>query len=138
MLSRAFAAFFFLGLLVACGALEGIDDALSTSDECCPRDEIVSGSMHLGGSAENGCFVTHDFFCHENFRVEKDEHGCEVWRSDIRRPRAGENSSCFAVRPFDAGIDAPADAPFDARSDARADAKADAQSDAETDASGLE
>jgi hypothetical protein len=130
MTFRALACFLFVGLSVACGALEnGIDDPFGATDEgdCCPRDEMISGSMHLGGSAENGCFVTHDFFCHENWRVEKDEHGCEIWRSDIRRPRAGENSSCFAVRPFDAGFDAG----FDARADAPADARFDARNDAD-------
>ena len=55
----------------------------------------MSGEMVIGGYTEDGhCFRLYDFFCSENWRVETDDHGCEVWRSELRAPRKGENAEC--------------------------------------------
>lgn len=66
---------------------------------CCPRDPAPSGCMNLGGSSKDGCSKTCDFFCSENWRVEKDDAGCEVWRYDTRAPKPGETSTCQQQPP---------------------------------------
>ncbi|HVH45368.1 MAG TPA: hypothetical protein VM925_23605 [Labilithrix sp.] len=103
--STPFVAFLFTFLLlVACGATE----AESNGEDCCPRDTTQSGSMRLGGSASTGCHVTHDFWCSTNWRIEKDEHSCEVWRYDLRAPTADETPQCqpkVPSVPRDAGGD---------------------------------
>jgi hypothetical protein len=66
---------------------------------CCARDEsLVSGCVHLGGKNQRGCFETCDFWCSFNWRVERDEAGCEVWEYDVRQPAPGENSMCVPGR----------------------------------------
>jgi hypothetical protein len=72
---------------------------------CCPRDETMSGCMRLGGVNAIGCFVTCDFYCSTNWRVEVDEFGCERWSYDLRKPAPGENMECFRLP--DAGDAAP-------------------------------
>lgn len=100
MFSRAFFAFVVVSVCIACGAVE---DSFADAGECCPRDQVQSGSMNLGGYSETGCHRTHDFWCSTNWRVEKDEHGCEVWRSDRISPAPGENAQCMRIP--DAGSD---------------------------------
>lgn len=86
------------------GAHDANGDADATSDAgCCPRSPAPSGCMLLGGSG--ACIQACDFFCSDNWRVERDERGCELWRYDTRSPKPGENGSCFPV--LDASIDAP-------------------------------
>jgi hypothetical protein len=52
--------------------------------------------MHLGGvdDGPGSCAVSCDFFCSDNWRVETDSSGCEVWRYDVRQPGPGEGPSC--------------------------------------------
>ncbi len=64
---------------------------------CCPRTPVVTDCMQLGGSATNTCVTTCHFPCATNWRVERDETGCELWRYDTPK---GENAQCVA---FDAG-----------------------------------
>jgi len=103
MISKSFACFaastLFLGaLVVGCSndAPEGAND-----DGCCPRAETLSGCMQLGGSET--CSDTCDFFCSDNWRVEKDERGCEIWSYDIRSPKGDEDQFCQVKRDSDAG-----------------------------------
>jgi len=67
---------------------------------CCPPDAVRSGSMHLGGQRrEGGCFRTHDFWCSTNWRIEKDDQGCPIWRYDVRAPAPDETPSCQPAPP---------------------------------------
>lgn len=51
---------------------------------CCPPDPTMSGCMHLGGQSDSGgCWLTCDFFCSSNWRIEPDSHGCPVWHYDF-------------------------------------------------------
>jgi hypothetical protein len=52
--------------------------------------------MQLGGSS--ACVESCDFWCSTNWRVEKDDAGCEVWRYDMI-------ASCTPGQPGDAGSD---------------------------------
>jgi hypothetical protein len=117
-----------LVLLVACGATEsstsatpdggssGASSSGSTGSSrppdangCCAPDQTQSGCMDLGGSAmEGGCFKSCDFWCSTNWRIEKDQKGCDVWRYDMRAPGPEETSLC-GPKP-DAGMDAGGDA----------------------------
>lgn len=111
MLTRTFLFLALASLITACGKDEDAaagdpNGASGDGDACCPRDTAQSGSMRLGGPAASGCFVTHDFWCSANWRVERDEHGCEVWRYDVRAPGPDETSFCMAKpKPVDAGAD---------------------------------
>jgi hypothetical protein len=55
---------------------------------CCPHDPIpvarpAIGSLYTGGPSVNGqCYVTYDFWCDTNWRVETDMYGCSVLRWD--------------------------------------------------------
>lgn len=106
----SFASFVSLTSLTAgCGQV--VSDATSATDAgassanaeagvCCPRDTTMSGCMHLGGAAKNrGCGESCDFWCSTNWRVEKDESGCELWRYDMRQPRPDEDSTCLPKKP---------------------------------------
>jgi hypothetical protein len=57
-------------------------------EACCARDAMPSATMSLGGPASLGgdCVITADFFCSENWRVEFDDQGCEIWRYDVQGP----------------------------------------------------
>jgi hypothetical protein len=51
---------------------------------CCPPDASISGCMHLGGVSSGGaCYLTCDFWCSSNWRIQQDSHGCPVWRYDF-------------------------------------------------------
>ena len=51
---------------------------------CCPPDPTVTGCMHLGGASEGGgCYLTCDFWCSSNWRIENDPHGCPAWHYDF-------------------------------------------------------
>ena len=51
---------------------------------CCPPDRTMSGCMHLGGQSQGGeCWLTCDFFCSSNWRIEHDSQGCSVWHYDF-------------------------------------------------------
>ncbi|MEA2697893.1 MAG: hypothetical protein QOI66_2164 [Myxococcales bacterium] len=67
---------------------------------CCPPDPAnFTGCVHLGGTNRfHGCGTVCDFWCSFNWRIEKDEDGCDVWRMDYRKPDAGENGMCFPDR----------------------------------------
>ncbi len=72
----------------------------------------TAGCMKLGGKAVGGvCPTTCDFFCSENWRIEKDSDGCYAWRYERRAPRAGENSFCTPVLDGSSGGDGPDSAP---------------------------
>lgn len=76
---------------------------------CCPRDSVVSGCMNLGGARSDGlCGEACDFWCSTDWRVEKDESGCEVWRYSVRSPTPDENTACFPsseCRPTDVAVE---------------------------------
>jgi hypothetical protein len=75
----------------------GASDAVVTSPDaafCCPRDTALSSCMHLGGVNAAGCFLTCDFWCATNWRVETDKYGCERWAMDYRMPAPGEDLEC--------------------------------------------
>jgi len=76
--------------------------------------------MNLGGSRNNNasCATACDFFCTSNWRVEKDENGCEVWRYDVREPPPENAVDCPGARPKDAGSDAADTGGQDAGADA--------------------
>lgn len=76
--------------------------------QCCPRDPSPAGCMQLGGtSGASGCVKTCDFYCSTNWRVEKDNNGCEVWRWDTRTPQPGETKYCFAAADAGSECDPP-------------------------------
>ena len=57
----------------------------------------------MGGTNENdgaSCARTCDFFCSQNWRIEKDANGCDEWKFDVRQPAPGEGPQC---NPLDAG-----------------------------------
>jgi len=89
-------------LAAGCGSGPGPD-----ASGCCPPDPMVSGCTHLGGYSPGGCPKTCDFFCSTNWRVEKDAHGCSLWRYDTRAPKPGENLACMPAP--DAGAEAGPD-----------------------------
>jgi hypothetical protein len=63
----------------------------TTASVCCPRDATQSGCMNLGGSSAGGqCYKTCDFWCSTNWRVEKDDNGCEVWNYDYAPSQSGD------------------------------------------------
>lgn len=70
--------------------------ASTAAAACCPPDEVRSGSMNLGGAkqTDGSCHKTSDFWCSENWRIEKDDAGCDVWRYDVGSPEPGENGQC--------------------------------------------
>ncbi|MBX3190190.1 MAG: hypothetical protein KF819_24395 [Labilithrix sp.] len=111
--------FFFSALSIAACAGNTVDEAAQPSgatssdptsapdaDGCCPPSPSMSGSMYLGGAASEGrCFRTHDFWCSQNWRVEKDAKGCDQWRYDMRAPREDESPQCQRKVTSDAGAD---------------------------------
>ena len=77
------------------GASDATDGNSEASGVCCPPDAVMSGCMNVGGYSTQGCFLTCDFFCSTNWRLEDDSHGCSTWRYDTRPPTSGENPGCF-------------------------------------------
>jgi hypothetical protein len=121
--------FSFLALLVpflACAPLEAaFGGSDGDEDVCCPRDPVVSGCMHLGGSrAITGCGKMCDFFCSENWRVAKDMNGCEVWTADT-------DPTCSSGPPKPNVPDARADADLFENDVPDASSKADAEPNAD-------
>lgn len=101
-----------LAFAAGCGASadstngQSVDGAApSSATKCCPPDGQISGSMYLGGKADEGgtCHKTYDFWCSQNWRLEKDESGCETWRYDVRSPGVGENGQCQPQPPQPGG-----------------------------------
>jgi hypothetical protein len=75
-------------------------DAADGGPACCPIDTSHSGCTNLGGADRHGCYITCDFYCSTNWRVETDDGGCPLWKYDIRKPNPGENDLCWT--DFDA------------------------------------
>jgi hypothetical protein len=76
---------------------DGDADAGGDAPACCPPDPgpVFGGCVHLGGMNRYQCHAVCDFWCSTNWRIERDEGGCEVWRMDYRKPAPGENDLCF-------------------------------------------
>jgi hypothetical protein len=73
-----------------------LSPACSDGPRCCPPDKSPNGAdVRLGGFSYGGsCGVTYDFYCSTNWRIEHDEHGCQVWNYDTRKPAPGEDEWC--------------------------------------------
>lgn len=70
-------------------------DASDGGPACCPIDTSPTGCTNLGGANRHGCYVTCDFYCSTNWRVEPDDRGCPLWKYDVRKPKPGETDTCF-------------------------------------------
>jgi hypothetical protein len=74
---------------------------------CCMPSNAPAASMSLGGKSDEVCVESHDFWCTTNWRLEKDDAGCAVWRYDTVAPGPGQTAQCQPVP--DAGVDAGRD-----------------------------
>ena len=88
------------------GSSDAADGAAPDAGVCCTPDPVVTGCMNLGGYSTQGCFVTCDFFCSTNWRMENDSHGCAIWRYDTRAPAPGEGPTCFPLPDGGSRVDA--------------------------------
>jgi hypothetical protein len=101
-----------LSLVIATGCVAGSTDPSASQNKdgathagspapaaCCPPDKFLSGSMYLGGAKEpdGSCYKTSDFACSRDWRIEKDDAGCDVWRYDVATPGPGEDRQCHPL-----------------------------------------
>jgi hypothetical protein len=60
-------------------------DADAGPGPCCPTDSVYpAGCLFMGGSrGTSACGLVCDSVCITNWRLEKDDQGCPIWRYDL-------------------------------------------------------